>query len=331
MSLPSTDRQLISDPPDISMELQNLLRQIPAGVVTSFGDLAEALGDLSAARWVAKELQELDPAEFPIHRVVRRSGKIVGTPSLSADERVLRLRKEGIRLVDQAVDLTSVGWRKFVGSSPLSALRELQGRMVLQVTFPPLESIPERIAGVDVSYPSEREGVAAYTIVETATGKLLHQEVATDEVRFPYIPGYLSFRELPLYGRLLSQVRRSGRLEGWLLVDGNGILHPRRAGIATMLGWAQSVCTVGISKRLLCGKVADRSASPAEIWSEDGVLLGYCLNRGSKRSTLYVSPGAGVDAAGALQLTQAVLRGHRLPEPLYHADRLSREAGRRRQ
>lgn len=322
--------RLLTDPPDLPTELRQLLLQIPIGQTVSFGDLAEALGDLKAARWVAMALQDFQPDEFPVHRVIRRTGRIVGTRQLPHDDRMVRLRGEGVVINDETVDGSCRVRPEFVGTRPLATLMELQQRLAPLVTLLPLEGLPERLAGVDVSYAAGDLGVAAYTVVETRTGKLLHQELIADEVRFPYIPGYLSFREMPLYRKLLEQVHQAGNLEPWLLVDGNGILHPRRAGIATMLGCALSIRTVGVSKHLLCGKVADPSADPAEIRAGDGELLGYCLNRGTKRSTLYVSPGTGVDAAGALRLAESVMCGHRLPEPLYHADRLSREAARQR-
>lgn len=325
MTLSRADQRLIAEPPDLHAELRTLLSQIPVGRVASFGDLAEALGDLVAARWVATELLELDPEEYPVHRVIRRTGLVPGTSRFSLAERLARLRREGVSLRGETVDPGETPWTDFSGTQPLVRLRELQVRIAEKVEFPPLGALPDRIAGVDVSYASDQLGIGAYTIVETRSGNLLHHETIAAEVGFPYIPGYLSFRELPIYGRLLEQVRPAGRLEPWLLVDGTGILHPRRAGIATMLGCCHNVRTVGVSKHLLCGTIADRSISPAEIRDKGGMLCGYCLNRGSKRSTLYVCPGTGVDVPGALRLTESVLLGHRLPEPLHHADRLSRD------
>src|SRR5690606_10100273 len=79
-------------------------------------------------------------------------------------------------------------------------------------------------------------------------------------VRFPYIPGYLSYRELPVHADLLRKVIEAGQIAPLLLVDGNGILHPRRTGIATQLGVLANHPTIGVSKQLLCGTlVADGS------------------------------------------------------------------------
>jgi deoxyribonuclease V len=321
--------RLLTDPPDLRDALQRLLRQIPAGRVASFGDLAEALGDIKAARWIATELQELDPAEFPVHRVIRKTGTVTGTASLPLARRAALLRKEGVVVEDHCVDLELAGWNSFLSDKPLRQLHQLQVELAPQLTQPPVKSLPKRLAGLDVSYRSDGFGVAAYSVVDVATRELLHHELLAEEVKFPYIPGYLSFRELPLYLRLLDQVRQAGRLEPWVLVDGNGILHPRRAGVASIVGWAASLRTIGVSKHLLCGKILKAGASVSPVGAEDDTIYGYQLCRGSKRSTLYVSPGHGVNLSGALRIVQSICGPHRLPDPLYHADRLSRAAARK--
>lgn len=310
-------------------ELRRLLKQVPRGHVTSFGDLAEALGDLQAARWVAKELQELDLTELPIHRVVKRTGKIPETHHLPTQRRCALLQKEGVVVKGQVVDVEKFGWWDFSGPQPLIRLRNLQMALAGRLELTALESLPQRLAGLDVSYRTERLAAAAYAVVDLATKSLVDHEILVAEVPFPYIPGYLSFRELPLYHQLFERLRESGRLEPWILVDGNGILHPRRAGIASLVGLALSVHTVGVSKHLLCGKVSMGSSAAAPVLAEDGTTLGFRLQRGSKRSTLYVSPGTGVDCDGARQIVEASFLGHRFPEPIFHADRLSREAARK--
>lgn len=329
MTLAAISLQLLAEPPDLAAELRSLVLQIPRGRVAAFGDLAEALGDLQAARWVAMELPALDPEQIPVHRVIRRTGQIVGTASLPMESRLDRLRREGVEIHDETVDLKTAGWNRFSGAKPLEALKELQRQLAARVTLPPLDALPQRIAGVDVSYGRNGLAVAAYAVVDTASRQLLFHETVTAEVRFPYIPGYLSFRELPLYWNLLQKMRDAGRLEPWILVDGNGILHPRRAGIASLLGCVATLHTVGVSKHRLCGQVVDEHSAVSPLVGEDAAVQGFRLRRDSKRSTLYVSPGSGVDVDGALRLAQSQLCGHRLPEPLHHADRLSREAARR--
>lgn len=320
--------QLITQPPDLSVELRSLLQQIPAGRVTSYGDLAEALGDLHAARWVATELQTFDPEDDPVHRVLRRTGEVIGTARFPVQQRCQRLRQEGVTIRKGAVETRTFGWTDFTGSRPLKQLQAVQQRLLSQMKTPPLQYSPQRVAGVDVSYSRDGRGVAAYVVVETKSRKIVQQETAIAEIRFPYIPGYLSFRELPVYAKLREQIERSGQIEPWVLVDGNGILHPRRAGIACQLGCLWSVRTVGVSKHQLCGKVANQRLNRAELRADDGTILGYRLQRESKRGTLYVSPGWDIDVDGAWMLVDSQMQGHRLPDPIYHADRLSREVAR---
>ncbi len=319
--------QTLHSLPDLPAELRRLLATIPAGCVVSFGDLAEALGDLQAARWVATELQQIDPDELPIHRVIRRTGEIVATDRLSLAERRSRLKREGVSIREDHVDTKLYGCFTSGASAPLRELQAWQERIAEEVALKPLVSLPPRVAGVDVSYATDQRAVAAYTVVETRTGELLHHQLIADDVKFPYITGYLAFRELPLYLKLFAEVQAAGRWEPYLLVDGSGILHPRRCGIATMLGVVAGVNTIGISKHLLYGQVSS-GASPAPILGPDGGTLGYRVQQKSKRSTLYISPGHGIDVAGAFKLVQSLLGHHRLAEPIYHADRLSRAAAR---
>ena len=88
-------------------------------------------------------------------------------------------------------------------------------------------------------------------------------------IRFPYITSYLTFRELPILLELLGEVRAAGRMAPVLLVDGSGILHPRRFGVASHLGVAADAATIGVTKKLLCGKV--------DIGGDGGAGVAACV------------------------------------------------------
>ena len=124
--------------------------------------------------------------------------------------------------------------------------------------------MPEFVGGVDVAYPNAEEGVAAYALVETATGRLVWSTTVRRRVVFPYISTYLSFREIPILLDLLDEVRAAGRMAEVLLVDGSGILHHRHAGIASHLGVVASIPTIGVTKKLLCGSVNIEGMAPGE-------------------------------------------------------------------
>jgi deoxyribonuclease V len=192
--------------------------------------------------------------------------------------------------------------------------------------------MPKFIGGVDVAYPQPDLGVAAYALVETATGTLVWSASVCRRVHFPYISTFLSFREIPILLDLLDQVRAEGRMAEVVLVDGSGILHQRHAGIASHLGVVASLPTIGVTKTLLCGKVDMREMVPGEprpVVHEDQ-LIGVALRptAGSLRP-IFVSPGHRVDLRFCEELVRRLLTGRRLPEPIYWADRLSRSEAKR--
>ncbi|HTI52039.1 MAG TPA: endonuclease V, partial [Planctomycetaceae bacterium] len=147
-------------------------------------------------------------------------------------------------------------------------------------------------------------------------------------VHFPYIPGFLAFRELPILLELIAEVRRSDRLADVALVDGNGILHQRHAGIASHLGIAAGLATIGIGKSLLCGSVQNTAASAgnARPVIYQGKTVAYALQTRPTGKPIFVSPGQRVDLEFAVELTRRLIRAHRVPEPIFYAHTISRQA-----
>ncbi len=115
-----------------------------------------------------------------------------------------------------------------------------------------------------------------------------------------------------------------------LFVDGNGILHPRRAGIASHLGVLTNLRTVGVGKKLLCGKVDLSLVTPQKPQPiRDGQeIIGMALKAEAGSNPVFVSPGHRIDVANAARLAKRLFHGHRIPEPIYHADALSRQEAR---
>lgn len=300
--------------PDLPHELRQLLVQIPRGSVTTFGDLAEALGDLGAARWVATELARRRDSDLPWHRIVRRTGELPGNDDDRRDQ-MERLRCEG-------VDVERPNrWKSFESNRPLQSLAEWQTATARLATFDEPVPLPDRIGAVDLSYASETEAVAAYAECDSRTLELVASETIRVPVRFPYIPGYLTFRELPALLALVERIR--DRIAPVVLVDGSGRLHPRRFGIAVAFGLLAGVRTVGVSKHRLSGHT--RAGDDESLW-DGGERLGCRLDGGSKRRTLYVSPGSGIDLDSSLRIVRAVWRDRRSPEPIHSADAISRKA-----
>lgn len=292
--------------------------------------LAEALGNPVAARWVGHfTLHHDHSAGCVCHRVVRAGGQLGSYIDGGEAAKARRLADEGVGLDHGLVDLARYGFDGFVSDRPLDRLRRVQESLRDRVALRPRRRMPRLVGGVDVSYRGgETDAVAAYALVETGSGRLVWSTTIRRRVGFPYITSYLTFRELPVLLQLLDAVRAQRRLAEVVLVDGTGILHPRRAGIAAHLGVVAALPTVGVIKRLLCGRVdlSDTEVGESHPVTLDDRVVGVAL-RSSPRSRrpIFVSPGHRLDVPFAEQLVRRLLHGHRLPEPLYWADRLSRE------
>ena len=251
--------------PDMARLLGDLLAQVPAGRVTTYGQLAEALGNRIAARWVGHFAMHHDhPAGCPCHRVVRAGGQLGQYIAGGEDAKARRLAEEGVEVHLGGVDLDRYGFDRFIGPRPLDELRRIQEELLAKVSLRPRRRIPRLIGGVDLAYPQPDWCSAAYALVETETARLVWWKTIRHPVAFPYITSYLTFRELPALLALIEEVRIAGRLSAVLLVDGSGVLHPRHAGVATHLGVAASLPTIGVTKKLLCGHVDIRAMQAGE-------------------------------------------------------------------
>ncbi len=174
---------------------------------------------------------------------------------------------------------------------------------------------PRLIAGVDISAPRFRGRVRG-TVVVLSYPDLLVAEVGAVErtVDFPYIPGLLSFRELPVILAAYEKLKLRPEL---VLVDGQGIAHPRRFGIASHLGVLLGVPTIGCAKSLLCGAHGplDAARGSTAVIEHEGEVVGATLRTREGVRPVYVSIGHQVDLAAAVFWVGGCCRGYRLPEP----------------
>lgn len=310
---------------DVQSAAIGLWSQIPRGRVATYGDLADALGDRVAARWVGHYALNHDHrAGCPCHRLVRADGTVGGhVDGEAAKARVLR--KENVPWRGGRVDLEACRFTQFRTRRPLAALRAAQEAAAGRVRIAPLAAVARTVGGVDTSYIGPHQAVAAYVLLPRGGDRPVWSTSIRHAVAFPYISSFLSFRELPLLLELLDRVRQAGRLPDVLLVDGSGILHPRRIGLAAHLGVEADVPTIGVTKRHLVGRVERRQGWWQAV-SVAGQVVGAAMRGGgTSRKPIYVSPGHRADVATAADTVAACLAGHRLPEPLYWADRLSRD------
>jgi deoxyribonuclease V len=200
---------------------------------------------------------------------------------------------------------------------------------VLQATLAPrvesadrLESI-RRVAGLDVGFEARgRTARAAIVVLDAVSLEPLDQAVARAPTRFPYVPGLLSFREIPV---LLEAVARLRQLPDLLLCDGQGRAHPRRFGLACHLGLVLDLPTIGAAKSRLVGSHGELAAARG-AWlplEHQGEVVGAVLRTRSGVSPLYVSCGHRVGLATAIHWVLACARHYRLPETTRWAHRLA--------
>ncbi len=176
-------------------------------------------------------------------------------------------------------------------------------------------SNPRFIAGADISAP-DPSGMARSAIVVLTYPEFSIVEIqeAQRQPKFPYIPGLLSFRESPL---VLAAWQKLSITPDLLLVDGQGIAHPRRFGIASHLGLLLDIPAIGCAKSRLCGMfgaLGVEAGSYAELVDNDEVI-GVALRTKSNTTPVYVSIGHKVDLRSAIEWTLKCCQGHRLPEP----------------
>ena len=197
----------------------------------------------------------------------------------------------------------------------------LAGDVVLRDGFPtPLRTI----AGFDVGFEDDGATTrAAAVLLDAATLEVLDRRVARRPTAMPYIPGLLSFRELPA---LLDALAMLDRTPDLAFVDGHGIAHPRRLGIAAHFGVATGLPSIGVAKKILVGapRMALHDMRGAFTPLRDGAAqIGWLLRSKPGCLPLVVSPGHRVAMASAPELVMRATRGYRLPEPTRLADRLA--------
>ncbi len=224
-----------------------------------------------------------------------------------------------------------------------------QREMATRLTLTPpwgtsLDEWPATITGVDIGFEDEGEVTrAAVVTLDLATLEPLEQQLTRQPTRMPYIPGLLSFRELPAAIAALESLERAPEC---LMVDGHGIAHPRRLGVAAHLGLWCDLPSFGVAKKRLCGKHGepgdargDWVALTDRVREADGELgiientelprreqrsqLGAVLRSRAKVKPVFVSPGQRMNLDTALAMTLHCLGKTKLPEPTRLADQLA--------
>ncbi len=184
---------------------------------------------------------------------------------------------------------------------------------------------PRLIGGADVGFEQGGDVTrAAMVILEYPSLKLIDYKVARIATIMPYIPGFLSFREYPA---LLAAWELLEQKPDLLFVDGHGISHPRRLGVASHFGMLVDVPTIGVAKRRLCGRFEPLDEEPGaqQPLMDKGEKIGWVWRSKKRCNPLFVSTGHRVSIDTALQWVQNCMAGYRLPEPTRWADAVASE------
>lgn len=198
----------------------------------------------------------------------------------------------------------------------------LQQQLRAQIRIEPLTKTPKIIAGCDISFNKFEETVyAGIVVLNLDTLETIEEAGVVSTAPFPYIPGLLSFREIPS----LLQAWQKLKIEpDVVMFDGHGTAHPRRIGIASHAGLFLNRPTFGCGKSVLVGKYDDPALERGN-WSpmrHYGEVIGAALRTKNKVNPVYVSPGHLIDLETAISLTLACHGGYRIPEPTRRAHNL---------
>jgi len=205
----------------------------------------------------------------------------------------------------------------------LAQAREIQERLRRRVVARDRLGVIRTVAGVDVGFENgDRVTRAAVVVLDFPSLDVREQALARVPTRFPYVPGYLSFREIPA---VLAAIRRLKVTPDLLLCDGQGMAHPRRFGLACHLGVLTGLASIGVAKSRLIGvheRLPDRKGSWVPLRDGDEVIGAVVRTRAGVRP-LFVSIGHRVSLETAIAYVLRCTTRFRLPETTRLAHRLA--------
>lgn len=197
--------------------------------------------------------------------------------------------------------------------------QELAAEVIAQDDFGEIR----RIAGADIGFEDHnRITRAAISVLDYVSLEPVEEVVVRLPTRFPYVPGLLSFREVPA---LLDALQSVKQLPDMILCDGQGLAHPRRFGLASHLGVVTDIPTIGVAKSRLIGRYQEPGSSRGD-WSallDDGETIGYVLRTRSNTQPLFISIGHRVSLASARRIVLHCCPRFRLPETTRRAHHLA--------
>ena len=195
----------------------------------------------------------------------------------------------------------------------------LQNELRRQIQIKPLDKEIKIIAGSDISFNKYSDTVyAGIVLFRYPDMQIIGESTAISTTTFPYISGLLAFGEVPA---LLEAWKKLTIQPDLLLLDGQGIAHERRMGIATHFGLITDIPTIGSAKSRLTGRY-DEPANQAFAQSpmyDKGELIGVALRSKKNCNPIYISPGHNIDMQQSVDVIKNCIRGYRIPEPTRQA------------
>jgi deoxyribonuclease V len=195
-----------------------------------------------------------------------------------------------------------------------------QSRLRERMIVAPLKPLPRFVAGADCAFSEDKQTIfAAAVVYDRETLRIVEVAHATQPAEFPYVPGFLSFREGPA---VMQAVRALRHEFGAILFDGQGFAHPRRCGIASHLAIQLDIPGVGVAKSRLIGTFGEPAPNAGAMAPlKDGdEQIGVVLRTQKGIRPVFVSVGHRVDLASAIKLVLACCLRYRIPEPTRQAD-----------
>jgi len=200
--------------------------------------------------------------------------------------------------------------------------RKIQERLRDEVTIAPLKNEPALAAGADISFSRRSDRLfAGIVVLRLSDMETVETAAVETQATFPYIPGYLSFREIPPLIQLFRKLKTNPDV---LICDGQGLAHPRFFGLACHLGLTLDIPTVGCAKTLLVGEYREPADSP---WSKSPLVyqdrqVGLVVRSRQGVKPIFISPGHKIDFPGAVSLVKRCTAKFRLPETTRRAHQL---------
>jgi deoxyribonuclease V len=205
-----------------------------------------------------------------------------------------------------------------MSSFDLKRAAEIQERLAEKLIISGTLREVNRVAGADCSYNFDRGEIGAAVVVcKVPSFEIIETSQYIEKIRMPYIPGFLNFREGPA---IIGAMERLGSVPDLTLIDGNGIAHPRKMGLASYVGVQLDIATVGCAKNPFYPFMVpeDKRGSFTVFMNKENEKIGYCVRTRKGVKPVFVSPGHRIDSESARSIVLTSSR-FRIPEPLRRA------------